>query len=84
MEKKLVEMNFKAENNGLYYLAEAVKIKKENKLIRYCEIYKKIAEKYNVTYYAVERCLRYCIRNSNNLFKLDTVSNVISRLAILL
>jgi hypothetical protein len=84
MERKLIELNFKSDGRGIYYLSDAVKMKKDDKLIPYCKIYKTIADKYNTTLYAVERCIRHCVTNSKNEYCKDTVSGVISKLAILL
>lgn len=84
MEKKLIELNFETSGHGIHYLAEAIRIKKENKFIGYCEIYNRVAKKYNETSSRVERCIRHCVSVSKNEYRGNTNGQVISTLAILL
>ena len=84
MLKKLVEMNFNAGVKGIYYLAEAIQIKKENIMLGITDIYNLIAEKNNSSWQKIERNIRTCITTSSNKYKNLSNLKVIGALAIIL
>lgn len=62
MKKELLELKFNVDSIGIIYWLDAIKILKENPLIwDMCDIYLKIAKKYKVSYYAVEKAMRFAI-----------------------
>ena len=84
MLKKLVEMNFNAGVKGIYFLAEAIQIKKENIMLGITDIYNLIAEKNNSSWQKIERNIRTCITTSSNKYKNLSNLKVIGALAIIL
>ena len=83
MLKKLVELKFNAASTGIYCLADAIEIKKQNKFIKMVELYKIIGEKYKIKWTCIERKIRHCIETSNNEYNQMKNVEVITILSIL-
>jgi hypothetical protein len=82
MERKLLDLNFSCSGKGIHLLADAVTIKKEKPLIDMMDIYYEVSRKRKMTISNVERCIRYCIKNSDNKYKKFKNSEAITALAI--
>jgi hypothetical protein len=80
--KKIIDLKFNASSIGIYFLADAVEIRKENHFIKMGEIYKTLEKKHNKKWKAVERNIRHCIKSSKNEYKDDKVNEVVNALAI--
>ena len=83
MEKKLLDMNFYCDV-GVYYLADAIRLRKENRYMRIVDIIKKMSAKSGRSAVSVETAMRRCLKRSENEYSADTLDIAINKLAIIL
>lgn len=57
----LIRNGFRYTNRGVEYLAHAICTYHENHDIGICEVYKNVANKFNVLPHSIERCIRNAI-----------------------
>lgn len=81
-KQDLIELGFNPKVTGFHYLYEAVKMVIENPTTSIGLIYRKLAQKNNINWTAVERAIRYCIENSKSEYKENENSLAIATLAI--
>lgn len=82
-EQKLVDLGFKPNCKGFYFLKDAVNMVLKNKFVKTGIIYSTIARTYGESNTRVERAIRHCIEASKTIYKKDCNSLVFSKLAIL-
>ena len=81
MKQTLLNLGF-VPVTGFAFMADAVEYKIHNPLAKTCYIYQVVADKHQVESHKVERCIRHCVKISDNEFRNKKAGIVIASLAI--
>lgn len=84
ISKKLLDLDFKPNYRGFYYLVDAIYIKITEKVSSLDFVFNEVAKEHNTSTAAINRNILTCIRKSNNEYKGKTVGEVINTLSVIL